>query len=172
VKGTRACQEINGRVQAYEARRRGTRVIWRKLDCLNLNLQVTKSSVRRKDAWNRRPSCIGMALGSMLPPGWERCPARAFKEMSEAPTSRSTRMTRTNVGSPTGREQAGQCELCGSCGAVRVHHARSLADLATPGRPQPAWAQLMTARRRKTLVVCPSCHDVIHARQPTATPTQ
>ena len=82
-------------------------MIWRKLDCLNLNLQVTKSSVRRKDAWNRRPSCIGMALGSMHPPGWERCPARAFKEMSEAPTSRSTRMTRTNVGSPTGREPYG-----------------------------------------------------------------
>ncbi len=32
---------------------------------------------------------------------------RTFKEMSGAPTSRSTRMTETNVGSPTGREPYG-----------------------------------------------------------------
>jgi hypothetical protein len=31
------------------ALRWGTRVIWRKLDCLNPNLQETKRSVRRKD---------------------------------------------------------------------------------------------------------------------------
>jgi hypothetical protein len=70
------------------------------------------------------------------------------------------------------RLQAGRCELCGTCGAVRVHHVRSLADLATPGQPQPAWAQLMATRRRKTLVVCSSCHDVTHSRQPAATPTE
>ena len=33
---------------------RGTRVIWRKLDCLNPNLQTTKLGVRRKDACYRR----------------------------------------------------------------------------------------------------------------------
>src|SRR6266511_4408207 len=38
-RGTIAWQESNGRVQAYETRRCGTRVIWLKLDCLNLNLQ-------------------------------------------------------------------------------------------------------------------------------------
>jgi hypothetical protein len=36
-----------------------------------------------------------------------RCPTRAFKEMSGPPTSRSTRTTRTNVGSPMGRESYG-----------------------------------------------------------------
>ena len=62
---------------------------------------------------------------------------------------------------------------CASNGpTVQVHHVRKLADLAQPGRPQPAWAQLMAKRRRKTLVVCRPCHDTIHARQPTATPTQ
>ncbi|GAA0971337.1 hypothetical protein GCM10009555_022070 [Acrocarpospora macrocephala] len=49
VKGTIACQESSGRVQAYEARRWGTRVIWRKLDCLNLNLQTMQQDIRRKD---------------------------------------------------------------------------------------------------------------------------
>lgn len=37
--GTRACQETSDRVQAYGAVRWGTRVIWRKLDCLKPNLQ-------------------------------------------------------------------------------------------------------------------------------------
>jgi hypothetical protein len=31
----------------------GTRVIWRKLDCLKPNLQETQRPVRRNDAWNR-----------------------------------------------------------------------------------------------------------------------
>ncbi|MFY1633701.1 hypothetical protein ACN27F_10525 [Solwaraspora sp. WMMB335] len=48
-----------------------------------------------------------------------------------------------------------------------MHHVRRLADLHRPGQPQPAWAQQMARRRRKTLVVCPSCHDAIHAGQPT-----
>ncbi|MGH8900955.1 MAG: hypothetical protein ACRDYA_04550 [Egibacteraceae bacterium] len=30
----------------------------------------------------------------------------------------------------------------------------------------------MATRRRKTLVVCAACHDRIHDRQPTATPTE
>src|SRR5450756_161589 len=34
VTGTRACQESGGQVQVSEMMRRGTRVIWRKLDCL------------------------------------------------------------------------------------------------------------------------------------------
>jgi hypothetical protein len=54
VKGTIACQESSGRVQAYEARCCGTRMIRRKLDCLNPNLQTMQQPIRRKDARNRR----------------------------------------------------------------------------------------------------------------------
>jgi hypothetical protein len=32
-------------------------VIWRKLDCLNPNLQKAQNDARRKDAWNRRRPC-------------------------------------------------------------------------------------------------------------------
>jgi group II intron reverse transcriptase/maturase len=67
---------------------------------------------------------------------------------------------------------AGRCEMCEHTGKVNVHHVRKLADLEKPGQPQPAWAQQMVKRRRKTLVVCQPCHDTIHARQPTATPTE
>jgi hypothetical protein len=44
----------------------GTRVIWRKLDCLNLNLQTTQAAVRRKDACNRRrvPHWLGAMVGA------------------------------------------------------------------------------------------------------------
>ena len=47
--GTRACQETSGRVQVSGTVRWGTRVIWRKLDCLNPNLQKMEVHIRRKD---------------------------------------------------------------------------------------------------------------------------
>ena len=70
------------------------------------------------------------------------------------------------------RLQARRCELCKQPGPVDVHQVRKLADLHRPGRPQPAWNQLMAKRRRKTLVVCATCHTAIHDGQPTATLTQ
>ena len=39
MKGTRACQETDGRAQVPETGCRGTRAVWRRLDCLNPNLQ-------------------------------------------------------------------------------------------------------------------------------------
>jgi len=64
---------------------------------------------------------------------------------------------------------AGRCELCGSNRTIQVHQVRKLADLKRQGQPQPEWAQLMAKRRRKTLVVCATCHEQTHIRQPTAT---
>lgn len=66
------------------------------------------------------------------------------------------------------RLQTGRCEMCQHTGEVEVHHVGKLAHLGKPGQPQPPWAALMAKRRRKTLVVCAACHDVIHGRQPTA----
>jgi group II intron reverse transcriptase/maturase len=67
---------------------------------------------------------------------------------------------------------ADRCELCKDTDGISVHHVRRLADLHRPGRPQPGWAQQMARRRRKTLVVCRSCHDAIHAGQRTPQLTQ
>jgi group II intron reverse transcriptase/maturase len=70
------------------------------------------------------------------------------------------------------RLQAGRCELCEERTSVEVHQVHKLADLATPRRPQPAWAQHMAKTRRKTLIVCIACHQAIHARQPAAISTE
>ncbi|MGZ6807586.1 MAG: reverse transcriptase domain-containing protein [Mycobacteriaceae bacterium] len=68
---------------------------------------------------------------------------------------------------------AGRCELCGQPDQVRVHQIRKLSDLNQPGQPdQPEWMQIMTRRRRKTLVVCEACHDSIHTGRPTASTTE
>jgi group II intron reverse transcriptase/maturase len=69
------------------------------------------------------------------------------------------------------RLRAGWCEQCEQRRQVEVHQVRRLADLAGNRQPQPEWAQLMARRRRKTLVVCPDCHQRIHTRQPAASLT-
>ena len=60
------------------------------------------------------------------------------------------------------RLQVGRCELCDQRADLEIHQVRKLADLTRPGRPQPVWVQLMAQRRRKSLVVCRTCHDTIH----------
>jgi hypothetical protein len=62
---------------------------------------------------------------------------------------------------------ASRCEICKNTDGISVHHVRRLADLNRPGQPQPAWAAQMAQRRRKTLVVCQTCHDAIHTGNPT-----
>ena len=64
---------------------------------------------------------------------------------------------------------ARRCELCGDTGTVLVHQVRKLASLGKPGPGQPRWAAVMARKRRKTLVVCRPCHDLIHHGQPAAT---
>jgi len=68
------------------------------------------------------------------------------------------------------RLMADECELCGSRKDVEVHHVRALKDLNRAGKEAvPAHVFIMSARRRKTLVVCGKCHDDIHAGRPTKT---
>ena len=58
---------------------------------------------------------------------------------------------------------ADTCEMCGSHDGVEVHHIRHLKDLQTKGQAErPEWVRRMAAMRRKTLVVCRTCHENIH----------
>ena len=59
---------------------------------------------------------------------------------------------------------AGRCELCKQTDNIEVHHIRRLADLNGLGQLPPHWAQVMAKRRRKSLVVCGDCHNLIHGQ--------
>lgn len=62
---------------------------------------------------------------------------------------------------------ANECEVCGKEELTEVHHIRALKDLNVPGRKEkPQWMKVMSARRRKTLVLCHECHDDLHAGRP------
>jgi group II intron reverse transcriptase/maturase len=58
---------------------------------------------------------------------------------------------------------AGHCEICKATDDIVVHHVRTLAELADRSQPHPEWVSVMLRKRRKTLVVCGSCHTTIHA---------
>jgi hypothetical protein len=61
---------------------------------------------------------------------------------------------------------AQQCELCGCTEHIEAHHIRKLADLERDGQTnKPEWVKRMAARRRKSLMVCQSCHIAIHNGQ-------
>ncbi|MFI3164634.1 MAG: reverse transcriptase domain-containing protein [Rikenellaceae bacterium] len=57
------------------------------------------------------------------------------------------------------RLQSEKCELCGSKGELVMHHVRKLGEL----KGKTKWEKHMIARRRKTVAVCKSCHQRIHA---------
>lgn len=64
---------------------------------------------------------------------------------------------------------AQECELCGSTDQIEVHHIRALKDLEKyKGREKPDWVKNMAARKRKTTVVCRTCHENITYGRPTA----
>ena len=64
-------------------------------------------------------------------------------------------VSRTNL---TDRLKAEKCELCGAEGKLIMHHVRNLKDL----KRKESWERLMSARKRKTIALCPSCHRLRH----------
>ncbi|GCE19241.1 maturase [Dictyobacter kobayashii] len=64
------------------------------------------------------------------------------------------------------RLQAQLCEHCASTEDLEVHHIRKLSDLQQyTGREKPAWVKFMSARKRKTMILCRTCHlDVTFGR--------
>ncbi len=59
------------------------------------------------------------------------------------------------------------CELCGSMDDVEVHHVEKMSKLHEyPGRPKPPWVMRMIALRRKTLLLCRTCHEDVDLGRP------
>ncbi len=58
------------------------------------------------------------------------------------------------------RMLAKRCEYCSKeKGYFEVHHVRKLADI----KGKSMLDKVMIARRRKTMVLCVECHDLLHA---------
>jgi len=60
-------------------------------------------------------------------------------------------------------EQRLGASICESCeregGYFEVHHVKKLKDV----QGKQGWEQIMSARKRKTIVLCMECHDLLHA---------
>ena len=78
-------------------------------------------------------------------------------------TDQQPQRYRTDRNELVKRLEADECEMCGSTVGIEVHHIRALRDLNVKGqREKPQWVQLMATRKRKTLVVCRTCHLNAH----------
>ena len=82
--------------------------------------------------------------------------ATKFDNVSELPEY--SKYTKTNTLKQ--RVERHTCELCGKdCRNLEIHQVKKLKDL----KGNTEWELLMRKRRRKTLVVCPDCHKLIHS---------
>ena len=82
--------------------------------------------------------------------------ATKFDNVSELP--QYSKYAKTNTLKQ--RVERHTCELCGKdCRNLEIHQVKKLKDL----KGNADWVLLMRKRRRKTLVVCPDCHKLIHS---------
>lgn len=97
--------------------------------------------------------------------GWKRCyfanyaDCKAVKNPTDMITL-ATQQHRLSVNTFEKRLKAHTCELCGSTDSehYEVHHINKLKNL----KGKEPWEIAMIAKRRKTLVVCRTCHKIIH----------
>ena len=89
------------------------------------------------------------------------------RQRQAVPIDRQPQRYRSERNELIQRLLADTCEMCGSTVDVEVHHIRALRDLNVQGQgPKSTWKQVMAAQRRKTLVVCRTCHmDIHHGRK-------
>lgn len=82
--------------------------------------------------------------------------ATKFNNVSELP--QFSKYAKTNALKQ--RVERHTCELCGKdCRNLEIHQVKKLKDL----KDNAEWVLLMRKRRRKTLVVYPECHKLIHS---------
>lgn len=100
--------------------------------------------------------------------GKKRCYFAKYGDCKEAwnPTDQLSRATVRFAYTTTTFEErlsANICELCRATNAERyeIHHVHKVKDL----QGKETWEQIMIAKRRKTLVVCESCHKLIHGKR-------
>jgi RNA-directed DNA polymerase len=86
-------------------------------------------------------------------------PPHPKEDVDKLPTTAHLRFGRSSLEQ---RLKANLCESCGKEGGYfEVHHVRKLKDL----QGKEWWEQVMSYRKRKTMVLCIECHDLLHAHQ-------
>lgn len=74
--------------------------------------------------------------------------------------SEPNRYFRTSANSLIARLKAKKCEWCETEDVdLEIHHVRKLKNL----KGKAAWERAMIGRKRKTMALCPHCHDLLHA---------
>jgi group II intron reverse transcriptase/maturase len=87
-----------------------------------------------------------------------RIPSPHNPQLDEAPNGYIWTLSRSEV---IRRLNGKQCEYCGTMeGPFEVHHIRKLKDVE---KGKVLWQRMMAARRRKTLILCRTCHHQLHA---------
>ncbi|HYU76247.1 MAG TPA: reverse transcriptase domain-containing protein [Ktedonobacteraceae bacterium] len=87
-----------------------------------------------------------------------RKPLPSDPEIDKQPNVYTWTLSRSEV---IKRLNRGQCEYCETKqGPFEVHHIRKMKDVA---KGKALWQQMMAAKHRKTLVLCQSCHQQLHA---------
>jgi hypothetical protein len=78
------------------------------------------------------------------------------KDVDVLPTTLHLRFGRSTLSQ---KLNANLCESCGKVGGdFEVHHVRKLKDL----QGKEWWEQVMSTRKRKTMILCVECHDLLH----------
>jgi len=88
---------------------------------------------------------------------------KGFKRKLEAMSSDVSKLPKyqryDRFNSLRNRIKLGLCELCNrKVNDIALHHVKRLKDL----KGKTEWERVMLERRRKTLAVCPECHNKIH----------
>lgn len=86
-------------------------------------------------------------------------PPQPKEDVDKMPTTAHLRFGRSTLEQ---RLKANTCESCGKEGGYfEVHHVRKLKDL----QGKEWWEQVMSYRKRKTMILCIECHDLLHAHK-------
>ena len=86
-------------------------------------------------------------------------PPQPKEDVDKEPSTAHLRFGRSTLDQ---RLTANLCESCGKEGGYfEVHHVRKLKDL----KGKEWWEQVMSYRKRKTIILCIECHDLLHARK-------
>jgi len=90
---------------------------------------------------------------------WKPPQPKEKEDIDKVPTTAHLRFGRSTLEQ---RLKANICESCGKEGGYfEVHHVRKLKDL----QGKEWWEQVMSHRKRKTMILCNECHVLLHAHK-------